>query len=130
MMRKKDVLKVDAYLTDLFTSSPQKSVEKVSRNTNGITQKQALTTVFRQMTAAGLCERILRDYEVIVNHFARITNLTGSIIKIAYQLKESYQIWFIQAKKIGKTEINRVKEELKGLYEWIEESGIPEVKHL
>lgn len=60
-------------------------------------------------------------------HLDRYLNMSEEL-KNAYLLKESYRTWFTRAKELGKTEIIRVKEELKALYELVEEAGIPEMK--
>ena len=70
MTKKKRSLKVDVDLSDLFIedSVKKKSVEGFSIN-------QALATVTRQMEITGLRERTISDYNLHVNHFARITGV-------------------------------------------------------
>lgn len=60
-------------------------------------------------------------------HLDRYLDLSEEL-KQAYELKESYRIWFNRAKMIGTNQIDVVKEELKNFYNIVESSGIPEMQ--
>lgn len=51
-------------------------------------------------------------------------------LRRAYELKESFQLWFLNAKEKGTDKIGEVKEELKDFYKLVEVSEIPEIKKL
>ncbi len=57
----------------------------------------------------------------------RYLNLSADLRNV-YELKESYQRWFKNAKKIGSSNIRQVKVELDSFYRQVEEIGIPEMK--
>jgi transposase len=61
-------------------------------------------------------------------HLERYLEMSDELRK-AYQLKESYRLWFSNAKEKGTENIGEVKEELKVFYEMVESSGIPEMKN-
>jgi integrase/recombinase XerD len=66
MSKRKASLVVQTDLSDLFSDNPQRNSSK------GYPIEKALSTVLRQMKAAGLRERTISDYELHVNHFAEI----------------------------------------------------------
>jgi integrase/recombinase XerD len=71
--KRKESLHVKADLTGVFNVQ-QSSTPHVP--TDKITIHKALTSILRQMKAAGLRERTMDDYELHVNHFAKVTGVT------------------------------------------------------
>ncbi|PLR90795.1 ISL3 family transposase [Bacillus sp. T33-2] len=48
-------------------------------------------------------------------------------LKAAYELKEAYREWFLEAKEIGKDQIATVKDGLNRFYDLVVDAGIPEM---
>jgi integrase/recombinase XerD len=67
--KRKPSLHVKADLTGVF------SAQQNTRNTTALTLEKALSIVLRHMQASGLRERTMNDYELHVNHFAKITGV-------------------------------------------------------
>ncbi|MCM3732368.1 tyrosine-type recombinase/integrase [Fictibacillus nanhaiensis] len=71
MTKRKPALHVQADLSGVFNvQQPQPP-----RQTHKLTIHKALTSVLRQMRAAGLRERTMDDYELHVSHFAKVTGV-------------------------------------------------------
>jgi transposase len=60
-------------------------------------------------------------------HLERYLSMSPELRK-AYELKETYQVWFSNAKEKGSKQISEVKEELIEFYKKVESSGINEMK--
>ncbi len=48
-------------------------------------------------------------------------------LRIAYQLKEAYQLWFEEAKDLGPSNLTAVKERLYEFYNLVKASGFEEL---
>jgi site-specific recombinase XerD len=79
MTRKKTALTVNEDFSDLFSEASTQSKSTPERvdplNYAGLTVRQALETIARQMEATGMRERTISDYRHHVNHFAEITSI-------------------------------------------------------
>jgi len=61
-------------------------------------------------------------------HLERYLGMSEEL-RNAYELKEAYHAWFLQAKEFGKTHIGEVKKDLLNFYEMVEAKGIPELNN-
>ncbi|ETI67855.1 tyrosine-type recombinase/integrase [Neobacillus vireti] len=70
MSKKKASLHVQTDLSNLFSNPPSQ------KNTDGYPIEKALAAILRQMNAAGMRKRTISDYQLHVEHFAKITGAT------------------------------------------------------
>ncbi|WP_199880617.1 transposase, partial [Bacillus massiliglaciei] len=60
-------------------------------------------------------------------HLHRYLDMSEELKK-AYELKETYRGWFVQAKESGSEDIGKVKQGLRDFYRRVQDSGIPEME--
>ncbi|WP_199880607.1 ISL3 family transposase [Bacillus massiliglaciei] len=59
-------------------------------------------------------------------HLNRYLDMSEELKK-AYELKETYRGWFVQAKESGSEDVGKVKTGLRDFYRLVQDSGIPEM---
>jgi site-specific recombinase XerD len=73
--KKKSILTINDDLSDIF-ASPSVAEVVTKMNPDRVTIKKALSTITRQMEISGNRSRTISDYNLHVEHFAKITRLT------------------------------------------------------
>jgi integrase/recombinase XerD len=99
MSKRKASLLVKTDLSDIFHENPQR------KSPEGYPIHKALSTVLRQMKAAGLRARTINDYKLHVNHFAEVTG-----VKVIEELKADHIFeWLSSMDVSNQTKLTRLK---------------------
>ncbi|MEI5905612.1 site-specific integrase [Bacillus spongiae] len=99
MTKRKASLVVNTDLSNVFNEKP------IRKKVNGFPIEKALSTVLRQMKAAGLRDRTIMDYKLHVNHFVKVTE-----VEVIEELNADHIYeWLSSMEVSNQTKLTRLK---------------------
>jgi site-specific recombinase XerD len=105
LTKRKGSLVITDDLSDIFSASPTVKESYPERSSDRLTIEKALATITRQMEISGNRSRTISDYNVYVEHFAKITKLQF----VDEITADSIYAWLASMEVSPQTKLTRVK---------------------